>query len=65
MWRYTYNLQGLYETPAAAGAATGEPQRAGEIINVMAEARRRAHEQYGIVLEHEVEFLGPLEPPPL
>lgn len=32
MWRYTYNLQGLYETPAATDAATGQPQRAEEII---------------------------------
>jgi acetyltransferase len=32
MWRYTYNLQGLYETPAATGAATGQPQLADEII---------------------------------
>jgi UDP-N-acetylenolpyruvoylglucosamine reductase len=31
----------------------------------MAEARRRASEQYGVELEHEVEFLGPLELPPL
>jgi UDP-N-acetylenolpyruvoylglucosamine reductase len=31
----------------------------------MAEARRRAHEQYGVVLEHEVQFVGPFELPPL
>jgi hypothetical protein len=32
----------------------------------MAEARRRAYEQYGVELRHEVEFLGALElPPPL
>ena len=34
-------------------------------IALMAEARRRALEQFGIELEHEVEFLGPLELPPL
>ena len=34
-------------------------------IALMAEARRRAHEQYGIRLEHEVEFLGGLELPDL
>jgi UDP-N-acetylmuramate dehydrogenase len=39
--------------------------KAADAVALMAEARRRAHEQYGIVLEHEVEFLGPLEPPPL
>ena len=31
----------------------------------MAEARRRAREQFGVVLEHEVQFLGPLELLPL
>jgi UDP-N-acetylmuramate dehydrogenase len=35
--------------------------RAADAIALMAEARRRAREQYGVVLEHEVEFLGPLE----
>jgi UDP-N-acetylenolpyruvoylglucosamine reductase len=32
---------------------------------LMAEARRRAFEQFGVELVHEVEFLGPLELPPL
>jgi len=31
----------------------------------MAEARRRVWEQSGIRLEHEVQFLGPLELPAL
>jgi UDP-N-acetylenolpyruvoylglucosamine reductase len=31
----------------------------------MAEARRRAQEQFGVKLEHEVEFLGELELPDL
>jgi UDP-N-acetylenolpyruvoylglucosamine reductase len=31
----------------------------------MTEARRRAREQYGVELEHEVQFLGPLELPEL
>jgi UDP-N-acetylmuramate dehydrogenase len=39
--------------------------RAAEAIALMAEARRRAHEQYGVELVHEVEFLGPLELPPI
>jgi len=39
--------------------------RTGDAIALMAEARRRAHETYGIELEHEVQFLGPLELPPL
>jgi UDP-N-acetylenolpyruvoylglucosamine reductase len=36
-----------------------------DCIAVMAEARRRVHEQFGIELEHEVQFLGPLEVPSL
>jgi len=43
----------------AAGALTADA------IALMAEARRRAHEQYGVRLEHEVEFLGELELPAL
>jgi UDP-N-acetylmuramate dehydrogenase len=35
-----------------------------DAIALMAEARRRVHEQFGIELEHEVRFLGPLELPP-
>jgi len=37
--------------------------RSEDAIALMAEARRRAHEQFGVELEHEVEFLGPLELP--
>jgi UDP-N-acetylenolpyruvoylglucosamine reductase len=36
-----------------------------DCIALMAEARRRVHEQFGIELEHEVQFLGPLELPEL
>jgi UDP-N-acetylenolpyruvoylglucosamine reductase len=39
--------------------------RAEDAIALMAEARRRAHEQFGVELRHEVEFLGDLELPPL
>jgi UDP-N-acetylmuramate dehydrogenase len=39
--------------------------RAADAIALMEEARRRAHEQFGIELVHEVEFLGPLELAPL
>jgi UDP-N-acetylmuramate dehydrogenase len=35
-----------------------------DCIAVMAEARRRVHEQFGVELEHEVQFLGSLELPP-
>jgi len=39
--------------------------RAEDAIALMTEARRRAHEQYGVELEHEVQFLGPLDLPSL
>jgi UDP-N-acetylmuramate dehydrogenase len=39
--------------------------RAADAIALMAEARHRAFEQFGVELVHEVEFLGPLELPPL
>ncbi|MDX6454034.1 MAG: UDP-N-acetylmuramate dehydrogenase, partial [Gaiellaceae bacterium] len=40
-----------------AGAA-----RTADAIALMQEARRRAHEQYGVELRHEVELLGDLPP---
>jgi UDP-N-acetylenolpyruvoylglucosamine reductase len=39
--------------------------RSDDAIALMAEARRRARELFGVELEHEVEFLGPLELPSL
>jgi UDP-N-acetylmuramate dehydrogenase len=39
--------------------------RTADAVALMAEARRRAWEQYGVELVHEVEFLGELELPPL
>ena len=39
--------------------------RSEDAIALMAEARRRAREQFGVVLEHEVQFLGALELPSL
>jgi UDP-N-acetylmuramate dehydrogenase len=39
--------------------------RAEDAIALMAEARRRALEEFGVELVHEVEFLGPIELPPL
>jgi UDP-N-acetylenolpyruvoylglucosamine reductase len=35
-----------------------------DAIALMAEGRRRAREQFGVLLEHEVRFLGDLELPP-
>ena len=43
-----------------AGGATSA-----DAVALMAEARRRVHERFGLVLEHEVRFLGPLELPSL
>jgi len=59
----------------AAGGARISPRHANFIENVdgatasdalelMSEARKRAFEQYGVVLEREVELLGDLELPP-
>jgi UDP-N-acetylmuramate dehydrogenase len=36
-----------------------------DALALMTEARRRVHERFGIELEHEVRFLGPLELPAL
>jgi UDP-N-acetylenolpyruvoylglucosamine reductase len=36
-----------------------------DAVALMAEARQRVLERFGVVLEHEVRFLGPLELPPL
>jgi UDP-N-acetylmuramate dehydrogenase len=43
-----------------AGSAT-----TADALGLMAEARRRANEQFGVRLQHEVEFLGELELPEL
>jgi UDP-N-acetylmuramate dehydrogenase len=43
-----------------AGGATAR-----QALALMAEARRRAHERFGVVLEREVELLGDLELPPV
>jgi len=39
--------------------------RSADAVALMAEARRRAWEQYGVELQHEVEFLGLPELPPI
>ncbi|MDX6465436.1 MAG: UDP-N-acetylmuramate dehydrogenase [Gaiellaceae bacterium] len=39
--------------------------RSADAVALMVEARRRAHEQYGVELRHEVELLGRLAVPPL
>jgi UDP-N-acetylmuramate dehydrogenase len=39
--------------------------RSADAIALMAEARRRAWERFGVELQHEVEFLGAVELPPI
>ena len=39
--------------------------RTADAVALMAEARRRARDQYGVELEHEVVFLGAIDLPPL
>jgi UDP-N-acetylmuramate dehydrogenase len=39
--------------------------RTDDALALMAEARRRAHERYGVELVHEVEFLGEIDLPRL
>ena len=39
--------------------------RTADALALMAEARRRAHDEYGVELVHEVELLGAIEIPPL
>jgi len=39
--------------------------RTADAVALMAEARRRAREQFGVALQHEVEFLGPIALPAL
>jgi UDP-N-acetylmuramate dehydrogenase len=39
--------------------------RSADAVALMAEARRRAWEEFGIELHHEVEFLGAIELPPI
>jgi UDP-N-acetylmuramate dehydrogenase len=39
--------------------------RSSDAVALMAEARRRAHDRYGVELRHEVEFLGDLRLPSL
>jgi UDP-N-acetylenolpyruvoylglucosamine reductase len=61
-----YRIGGAQISPRHANfIENADGARAADAIALMAEARRRAHEAYGVELEHEVQFLGPLELPPL
>ncbi len=61
-----YRIGGAQISPRHANfIENADAARATDAIALMAEARRRAKEQFGIELEHEVQFLGRLELPPL
>ena len=61
-----YRIGGAQISPRHANfIENADGARSEHAIALMAEARRRAWEQYGIELEHEVVFLGELELPPV
>jgi UDP-N-acetylenolpyruvoylglucosamine reductase len=60
-----YRIGGALVSPKHANfIENADGARAADAIALMAEARRRARERFGVELEHEVEFLGELELPP-
>jgi len=61
-----YRIGGAQISPRHANFIENvDGARTSDAVALMAEARRRARDQFGVELEHEVEFLGPLELPPL
>jgi UDP-N-acetylenolpyruvoylglucosamine reductase len=61
-----YQVGGAQISPRHANfIENADGARAADAIALMAEARRRAKSEFGVELEHEVQFLGPLELPPL
>jgi UDP-N-acetylmuramate dehydrogenase len=61
-----YRIGGAQISPRHANfIENADEARSEEAIALMAEAGRRASEQHGVELEHEVVFLGELELPPL
>jgi UDP-N-acetylenolpyruvoylglucosamine reductase len=59
-----YRIGGAQISPRHANfIENADGARSADAIALMAEARRRAWEQFGVELEHEVEFLGALELP--
>ena len=62
----SYRIGGAQISPRHANfIENADGASSADAIALMDEARRRAREQFGVALEHEVEFLGPLELPPL
>lgn len=61
-----YRIGGAQISPRHANfIENADNARSADAVALMAEARRRAHEQYGVILEHEVQFLGRLSLPAL
>jgi UDP-N-acetylenolpyruvoylglucosamine reductase len=61
-----YRIGGAQISPRHANfIENADGARSEDAVALMTEARRRALEQYGVELEHEVELLGPLALPPL
>ena len=61
-----YRIGGAQISPRHANfIENADGARTADAVALMAEARRRAFAQFGVELEHEVEFLGRLELPPL
>jgi UDP-N-acetylmuramate dehydrogenase len=60
-----YRLGGAQISPRHANfIENADSARSADALALMIEARRRALEQFGVELEHEVVLLGPLELPP-
>ena len=60
-----YRIGGAQISPRHANfIENADGATSGDAIALMVEASRRAQEQFGVVLEHEVQLLGDLELPP-
>ena len=61
-----YRIGGAQISPKHANfIENADGARSADALALMAEARRRAFERYGVELRHEVELLGPIGVPPL
>ncbi len=61
-----YRIGGAVISPRHANfIENADGARSADCLALMAEARRRVHEAFGIELRHEVQFLGPLALPAL
>lgn len=60
-----YRIGGAQISPRHANfIENADGARSADALALMVEARRRALEQFGVELEHEVQLLGPIELPP-